>query len=165
MRTPTSSAQWTSSPFEAAPNSMPLTFNSQSSSSICAKLVTVNKNGRREGYSYFLKCHPFPLWQESSRCPAVVLSINKPVTIGRNPAAWFVDFVSQYIYSGYFQCSSYVIHDNVVSNVHCKLYACAIFCYSCTSLWTFTGCDGRVRSCTGGIIVSCQVSLRFAVLS
>ncbi|KAJ8509426.1 hypothetical protein ONZ45_g8397 [Pleurotus djamor] len=51
---------------------------------ICAKLVTVN-NGRKE---------------------AIVLSINRPVTIGRNP-----------------KMCTYVIQDVYVSNLHCKLYA------------------------------------------
>ncbi|KZP31153.1 kinase-like protein [Athelia psychrophila] len=51
---------------------------------ICAKLVTINKNGRKE---------------------AIVLSINKPVSIGRNPAC------------------SYAISNPLVSNTHCKIYA------------------------------------------
>lgn len=55
-----------------------------SSSSICAKLVTV-RDGRKE---------------------AVILSISKPVTIGRDPE----------------RCS-YLVTDSLISGVHCKLYA------------------------------------------
>ncbi|TFK56602.1 kinase-like protein [Heliocybe sulcata] len=55
------------------------------SGDICAKLVTANKHGRKE---------------------VVALSVNKPVTIGRNPAV-----------------CSYVLPDIVVSSMHCKVYA------------------------------------------
>ncbi|KAI0361379.1 kinase-like protein [Trametes cingulata] len=60
-------------------------YSSQASSAtICAKLVTTTGDGHRE---------------------ALLLSVDKPLTIGRNPAC------------------SYVVSDAVVSGVHCKLYA------------------------------------------
>jgi len=54
--------------------------------SICAKLVTVNNIGRKEGGMMLYQCfitffHGFL---------AIVLSLNKPVTIGRNPSLWCV---------------------------------------------------------------------------
>ncbi|TDL28212.1 kinase-like protein, partial [Rickenella mellea] len=52
---------------------------------VCAKFVTTNKQGRRE---------------------VVLLSLDRPVSIGRNPSL-----------------CTYVINNAVVSNVHCKLYA------------------------------------------
>lgn len=54
------------------------------SSTTCAKLVTVTKTGHRE---------------------ALLLSIDRPITIGRHPSC------------------SYVVPDIVVSSLHCKLYA------------------------------------------
>ncbi|KAI0963960.1 hypothetical protein AcW1_000896 [Taiwanofungus camphoratus] len=54
------------------------------SMSTCAKLVTMNKDGHRE---------------------VLLLSIDRPLTIGRHPSC------------------SYVIPDIVVSSLHCKLYA------------------------------------------
>lgn len=60
------------------------TIRSDNTSSICAKLVTV-RDGRKE---------------------AVVLSISKPVTVGRDPE----------------RCS-YLVTDTLISGVHCKLYA------------------------------------------
>ncbi|KAI0328178.1 kinase-like protein [Cubamyces sp. BRFM 1775] len=51
---------------------------------ICAKMVTTNSSGHRE---------------------SLLLSVDKPMTIGRNPAC------------------SYVVPDAVVSGIHCKLYA------------------------------------------
>ncbi|KAI0803328.1 kinase-like domain-containing protein [Irpex lacteus] len=68
-----------------------------SESSICAKLLTT-VDGRKE---------------------VLLLSIDKPLVIGRNPAI-----------------CSYVIHDTIVSGVHCKIYA--------------------IQSSQGGIMVSCQ---------
>ncbi|KAI0673365.1 kinase-like protein [Trametes maxima] len=56
----------------------------QGSTTICAKLATTNCSGDRE---------------------SLLLSVDKPLIIGRNPAC------------------SYVIPDAVVSSVHCKLYA------------------------------------------
>ncbi|OBZ79927.1 putative serine/threonine-protein kinase fhkC [Grifola frondosa] len=53
-------------------------------SGICAKFVTSNKTGNRE---------------------SLLLSVDRPLTIGRNPSC------------------SYVISDAVVSGLHCKLYA------------------------------------------
>ncbi|KAI0375231.1 kinase-like protein [Pilatotrama ljubarskyi] len=55
-----------------------------STATICAKLVTTTIDGRRE---------------------ALLLSVDKPLTIGRNPAC------------------SYVVCNAVVSGIHCKLYA------------------------------------------
>ncbi|KAI0639637.1 kinase-like protein [Trametes polyzona] len=55
-----------------------------SRAAVCAKLVTTNADGIRE---------------------SLLLSVDKPLTIGRNPAC------------------SYVVRDAVVSGVHCKLYA------------------------------------------
>ncbi|PBK77372.1 kinase-like protein [Armillaria solidipes] len=72
-------------------------------SNICAKLVTVKK-GRKEGilspFSCLLLCYYI------SSSTAIVLSLNKPVTIGRNP-----DYCT------------YVVTDASVSGVHCKLSA------------------------------------------
>ncbi|KAL4241822.1 protein kinase superfamily protein [Abortiporus biennis] len=56
-----------------------------SAANVCAKLVTRNKKGRKE---------------------VLLLSMNRHLTIGRNPEA-----------------CSYVISDPVVSSVHCKIYA------------------------------------------
>ncbi|PAV22156.1 kinase [Pyrrhoderma noxium] len=64
----------------------------------CAKLITLNKCGKRE---------------------VIVLGLGRPVTIGRNPR----------------ECT-YVIHDRIVSNIHCKFDV--------------------VLSSTGGALVSCQ---------
>ncbi|KAF8579026.1 kinase-like protein [Ramaria rubella] len=61
------------------------TLNRTNSDGVCARLVTTTKAGRKE---------------------AAVLSVGKPVTIGRNRS----------------QCT-YVISDSVVSNIHFKVYA------------------------------------------
>ncbi|KAL1951464.1 hypothetical protein VTO73DRAFT_613 [Trametes versicolor] len=55
-----------------------------SAATVCAKLITTNGNEQRE---------------------SLLLSVDKPLTIGRNPAC------------------SYVVSDAVVSGIHCKLYA------------------------------------------
>lgn len=69
----------------------PSRFHVRSSADICAKLVTV-KNGRREG----LSMRSFV----SSLCVthylqlvAIILMLDKPVTIGRNPERWFACFL------------------------------------------------------------------------
>ncbi|KAF9229087.1 kinase-like protein [Gyrodon lividus] len=82
--------------------------NTQSSSDVCAKLVTTTHDGRTE---------------------ALVLTIGKPVTIGRNP-----------------NLCSYVIPDIVVSSLHCKIYAVR------------SGAGGIIISCqdlsTNGVIIN-----------
>ncbi|KAF9785698.1 kinase-like protein [Thelephora terrestris] len=70
-------------------------------SELCAKFLTTNKDGERE---------------------ALLLTLDKPVIIGRNPA------------------HGYVIPDLVVSSIHCKLYAVQVhpggFVISCQDLST-----------------------------
>ncbi|OCB87851.1 kinase-like protein [Sanghuangporus baumii] len=73
----------------------------------CARLVTTSKAGRRE---------------------VIVLTLDRPVTIGRNPR----------------ECT-YVIEDKVVSSVHCKLYAL-------DSVLSSTG--GVLDESTNGVILN-----------
>ncbi|KAF4573095.1 Meiosis-specific serine/threonine-protein kinase mek1 [Pleurotus pulmonarius] len=84
---------------------------------VCAKLVTVNK-GRKE---------------------VIVLSINKPVTIGRHP-----------------KLCTYVIPDAFVSNLHCKLYAVR------------SGTGGIIVSCqdlsTNGLVLNGHMIRRTSVI-
>lgn len=77
-------ARCTSGNLSPIPESTACNEFNDNSSRICAKLVTI-RDGRKE---------------------AIVLSISKPVTIGRDPE----------------RCS-YVVTDTLVSGVHCKLYA------------------------------------------
>lgn len=53
---------------------------------ICAKLLTTNKDGRRDGTNH--------VWPPKKRVDftslVISLSINRPVTIGRSLIAWFV---------------------------------------------------------------------------
>ncbi|KAL0951444.1 hypothetical protein HGRIS_008133 [Hohenbuehelia grisea] len=87
-------------------------------SDICAKLVTTNRKGRKE---------------------AIVLRINKPVTIGRNP-----------------DLCTYVITDPFVSSLHCKLYA------------IHSGTGGIIVSCqdlsTNGLILNGHTIRRTSVI-
>jgi hypothetical protein len=67
-------------------NDAPKLYNS---SNICAKLVTTNRDGGRDGEEN-APGRAILLAERTKRClSAVVLSINKPVIIGRNPALWF----------------------------------------------------------------------------
>ena len=51
---------------------------------ICAKLVSLDKiNGKKEGEQMATLCRMRRLFS-----PVLLLEINKPVTIGRNPNLW-----------------------------------------------------------------------------
>ncbi|KAH9082238.1 kinase-like protein [Lactarius deliciosus] len=88
------------------------------SQNICAKLVSLDKvDGKKEEFgNYFFL--------------VLLLEVNKPVTIGRNP-----------------NLCTYVISDSYISNIHCKLYARSV---------PLTAPFHSVHTSTGGITVSCQ---------
>ncbi|KAH8991926.1 kinase-like protein [Lactarius akahatsu] len=74
------------------------------SQNICAKLVSLDKvDGKKEGE----EVAKFSIIESGNYFFLVLLlEVNKPVTIGRNP-----------------NLCTYVISDSYISNVHCKLYA------------------------------------------
>lgn len=68
-------------------SSMPLQPHKLPSQDICAKLLTVNKSGQKEGES---SVQSYANYLPTITFAAVVLSINRPVTIGRS-SYWCVD--------------------------------------------------------------------------
>ena len=68
------------------PESIVYSKSCESSSSICAKLVTV-REGRKEGKYIALRYSSNFLVNQFFI--AVVLSISKPVTVGRDPERWY----------------------------------------------------------------------------
>lgn len=54
---------------------------------------------------------------------AIVLTLDKPATIGRNPDLWSVLCIFVFVPRLMHSVSSYVVNDALVSGVHCKLYA------------------------------------------
>ncbi|CCL98512.1 uncharacterized protein FIBRA_00511 [Fibroporia radiculosa] len=84
---------------------MPQSTEWVDSSSICAKLHTVNKTGLKECMFYPSVLGSHGLYDTLPALKALLLSIDRPLTIGRHPSC------------------SYVISDLVVSSLHCKLYA------------------------------------------
>ena len=53
----------------------------------------------------------------------LLLSVDRPLTIGRNPEAWYVGTLVLLDVNSNLDPSSYVVPDPVVSSVHCKIYA------------------------------------------